>query len=133
MEALARWWVPAEGWRPPDHWIPVAEERGLIIPFGRWALSTVLQQIAVLRSRGHGRVPVAVNLSARQFQQKDLEAVVRRIVSGTGVDPTLVQFEITESLIMNDPEGAARILHGLRHGALVHELGDDDARHGFFR
>ena len=58
MEALARWWVPSEGWRPPDRWIPIAEERGLIIPFGRWALSTVLQQIAALRSRGHGRIPV---------------------------------------------------------------------------
>ena len=67
MEALARWWVPSEGWRPPDRWIPIAEERGLIIPFGRWALSTVLQQIAALRSRGHGRIPVAVNLSPLQL------------------------------------------------------------------
>ena len=59
LEALARWWVPSEGWRPPDGWIRVAEERGLIIPFGRWALSTVLQQLAVLHSRGHRRLPVA--------------------------------------------------------------------------
>ena len=96
MEALARWWVPSEGWRPPDRWIPIAEERGLIIPFGRWALSTVLQQIAALRSRGHGRIPVAVNLSPLQLDDLGFVDFLGAEMQRHGVSAADLDLELTE-------------------------------------
>jgi EAL domain-containing protein (putative c-di-GMP-specific phosphodiesterase class I) len=73
--------------------------------------------------------PVTVNLSARQFQQKDFEATVRRVLRETRVDPSLIQFELTESLLMSDPEGAARTLRGLKDSGL--KIAVDDFGTGY--
>jgi CheY-like chemotaxis protein len=74
-------------------------------------------------------LPIAVNLSARQFQQKDLESSVREILQETGVDPSLIQFELTESLLMKDPEAAARTLRGLKRSGV--KLSVDDFGTGY--
>jgi len=121
MEALARWWVPSEGWRPPDRWIPVAEERGLIIPFGRWALSTVLQQIAVLRSRGHGRIPVAVNLSPLQLDDLGFVDFLREELQRHGVSAADLDLELTEHHFRMSSERLRPALESLRTlGCRVH-------------
>jgi EAL domain-containing protein (putative c-di-GMP-specific phosphodiesterase class I) len=121
MEALARWWVPSEGWRPPDRWIPVAEERGLIIPFGRWALSTVLEQISVLRSRGHGRVPVAVNLSPLQLEDIGFVDFLRAELERHGVSAADLDLELTEHHFQMPSDRLRPVLEALRAlGCRVH-------------
>jgi EAL domain-containing protein (putative c-di-GMP-specific phosphodiesterase class I)/CheY-like chemotaxis protein len=99
---------------PPAEFIPVLEETGLIVPAGEWVLRTACAQIKAWREAGLPSSPIAVNLSARQFQQKDLEENVCRILRETAVAPSLLQFELTESLLMTDPEAAARTLLGLK-------------------
>jgi EAL domain-containing protein (putative c-di-GMP-specific phosphodiesterase class I) len=114
VEALLRWWHPDGGAVPPAEFIPVLEDSGLIVPVGEWVIREVCRQIQAWEKVGLAALPVAVNLSARQFLQKDLEITVRRILHCTGIDPSLIQFELTESLLMRNPESAARTLHRLK-------------------
>jgi diguanylate cyclase (GGDEF)-like protein/PAS domain S-box-containing protein len=114
FEALLRWQHPEKGLVPPAEFIPVLEETGLIVPTGEWVMRTACAQIKAWREAGLPSSPIAVNLSARQFQQKDLEASICRVLRESAVAPPLLQFELTESLLMADPEGAARTLLGLK-------------------
>jgi diguanylate cyclase (GGDEF)-like protein len=114
FEALLRWQHPEKGLVPPAEFIPVLEETGLIVPAGEWVMRTACAQIKAWREAGLASTPIAVNLSARQFQQKDLEASICRVLRESAVAPPLLQFELTESLLMADPEGAARTLLGLK-------------------
>src|SRR5262245_12842792 len=114
FEALLRWEHPVKGPVPPAEFIPALEETGLIVPAGEWVLRTACAQIKAWREAGLASTPIAVNLSARQFQQKGLEDSVCRILRETAVAPSLLQFELTESLLMTDPEAAARTLLGLK-------------------
>jgi diguanylate cyclase (GGDEF)-like protein/PAS domain S-box-containing protein len=114
FEALLRWEHPAKGLVAPAEFIPVLEETGLIVPAGEWVLRTACAQIRAWREAGLPSSPIAVNLSARQFQQKDLEESVCRILRESAVAPSLLQFELTESLLMTDPEAAARTMLGLK-------------------
>jgi EAL domain-containing protein (putative c-di-GMP-specific phosphodiesterase class I) len=114
FEALLRWQHPEKGLVLPGEFVSVLEDSGLIVPVGAWVMREVCGQIQAWQKAGLAVKPVTVNLSARQFQQKDFEDVVRRILGEARVDPSLVQFELTESLLMRDPEGAARTLRGLR-------------------
>jgi diguanylate cyclase (GGDEF)-like protein/PAS domain S-box-containing protein len=114
FEALLRWEHPVKGLVPPAEFIPVLEETGLIVAAGEWVLESVCAQIKAWREAGLPSSPIAVNLSARQFQQKDLEESVCRILRETAVAPSLLQFELTESLLMTDPEAAERTLLGLK-------------------
>jgi diguanylate cyclase (GGDEF)-like protein/PAS domain S-box-containing protein len=119
-EALLRWQHPERGVISPEEFIPVLEDTGLILPVGEWVMREACSQTMAWKGAGLAALPVAVNLSARQFQQKDLESAVRYIFTESGVDPSLIQFELTESLLMKDPEGAARTLRGLkRAGAMI--------------
>jgi EAL domain-containing protein (putative c-di-GMP-specific phosphodiesterase class I) len=117
FEALIRWRHPERGTVSPLEFIGVLEDSGLIVPVGEWVMGEVCRQILAWTKSGCVVPPVALNLSARQFQQKDLETVVRRVLDESGVDPSLIQFELTESLLMKEPEAAARTL------ALLKELG----------
>ncbi|MCC6474375.1 MAG: EAL domain-containing protein [Burkholderiales bacterium] len=129
LEALLRWNQPGVGLTGPAAFIPVLEETNLILPVGEWVLRQTCCQIRAWRDGGVKVPPVAVNLSARQFQQKDLDVVLTRILHETGTEPGQVQFEITESLLMNDPDGAARVLQALSAAGI--KLSVDDFGIGY--
>jgi diguanylate cyclase (GGDEF)-like protein/PAS domain S-box-containing protein len=129
FEALLRWQHPDKGMVLPGEFIPVLEETGLIVPTGEWVLRTACVQIQAWQKAGLKVPPISVNLSARQFEQKSLKTAVRQILRETKVDPSLVEFEITESLLMNDPEGAARTLHSLKESGV--KLSMDDFGTGY--
>src|SRR5882762_9587174 len=114
FEALLRWQHPDRGMVPPVEFIPVLEDAGLIVQVGEWVIREACAQIRAWQKAGLTVPPVAINLSARQFQQKELEATVRGILRDIGVDPSLIQFELTESMLMKEPESAARTLRGLK-------------------
>jgi diguanylate cyclase (GGDEF)-like protein/PAS domain S-box-containing protein len=114
-EALIRWQHPERGLVPPDSFIPLAEETGLIVPMGEWALRTACRQIRRFLDNNPegGACRIAVNLSARQFATEDLVDTVARILKETGVPAEYLELEITESTIMQDAEKTIRILNGL--------------------
>lgn len=108
-EALLRW-HPADGPVSPDRFIPVAEETGLIVPIGEWVLRQACEQYRMLSGAGVPLARVVVNLSARQFAQRNLVGVVGRILRETGVAPEALGLEITESLLVSNPAEASRVL-----------------------
>src|SRR5258708_12871910 len=114
FEALLRWEHPDKGMVLPGEFIPVLEETGMIVQAGEWVLRTACVQIKAWQEAGLKVPPISVNLSARQFEQKNLKGAVGQILGNAKVDPALIEFEITESLLMNDPEGAARTLPPLK-------------------
>ncbi len=113
-EALVRWMHPRKGLLPPLDFIPLAEETGMIMPIGEWCLRAVCRQILAWQQAGLAPVPVSVNISAVHFRQRGLLETVARILRETGVDPTLLELEITESIIMQNEEEADRILRKLK-------------------
>lgn len=113
MEALLRWNCPALGSVPPEQFIPVAEETGLIIPVGEWVLEQACRQAAAWREFGLPPVKVSVNVSARQLRLKGLLEVVKRVVGRSGVNPGGLCLEITESTIMDNVERALVTLNQL--------------------
>jgi diguanylate cyclase (GGDEF)-like protein/PAS domain S-box-containing protein len=112
LEALLRWRHPAWGLVSPQRFISVAEDSGLILDMGRWVLEEVCRQIVEWRGRGLSVCPVAVNLSVRQFTPA-LIGSISGALGKFGVDPDLVEFEITESLFMRNPVEVGEILKGL--------------------
>jgi len=111
-EALLRWRHPSWGVVSPTRFISVAEDTGLIVEIGRWVMEEVCRQIRAWRRRGLPPLPVSVNLSVRQFLSNlvdEISATMRRF----GVDPGLIDLEITESLFMQNPEQVAGILRDL--------------------
>jgi diguanylate cyclase (GGDEF)-like protein/PAS domain S-box-containing protein len=129
FEALLRWEHPDKGMVLPGEFIPVLEDTGLIVQAGDWVLRTACVQIKAWQEAGMKVPPISVNLSARQFEQKNLKGAVGQILGETKVDPSLIEFEITESLLMNDPEGAARTLHDLKDSGV--KLSMDDFGTGY--
>ena len=117
-EALLRWDHPERGRVAPVEFIPVLEETGLIVPVGEWVLRRACEDLKHWQRAGAPAMPVAVNLSARQFRQHDLEERIRAIVKGAGIDPSLIELEITESQLMHDPDHAIRMLRALGEAGL---------------
>ncbi|SNS98774.1 MULTISPECIES: EAL domain-containing protein [unclassified Azospirillum] len=114
FEALVRWKHPARGIMVPASFIPAAEETGLIVPIGTWAMREAATRIAEW-TRASGRpIWVSVNISAAQLSEPGFLDHVKRVVAESGVDPTLLKLEVTESTIIGDPAHAAEILSGLR-------------------
>lgn len=103
-EALLRWHHPELGRVSPAQFIPIAEDSGLIVPIGDWVLRTACTQARAWRDAGLPPVKVAVNLSARQLLQKDVVSWVTDTLRSTGLPPTLLELELTESLIAQDVE-----------------------------
>lgn len=114
LEALVRWEHPEQGLLPPADFIPLAEEMGLIVPIGEWVLRTACRQNAKWRNEGMKPLRVAVNLSGLQFRQKGMAELIRDVLAESGLAPELLELEITESIIIQDPEAAVDILNDLR-------------------
>jgi diguanylate cyclase (GGDEF)-like protein len=114
VEALVRWHHPEQGLVPPDRFIPVAEEFGLIEEIGAWVLDGALAQVRAWADAGLGPVRVSVNVSARQLECHALPALVRMLLRKHGVGPSSLEIEVTESAIMRDVHASARMLHALR-------------------
>jgi len=114
FEALLRWNHPQRGLVGPLDFIPILEDTGLILPVGEWVIGEVCRQLEEWRRQGLAQPPVAINLSARQLQQADLAGAIERIVGAAGVDPALLEFELTESMLMTDPEAAVAVLSRIK-------------------
>ncbi len=114
MEALVRWEHPELGLIPPGDFIPVAEETGVIIPLGEWVIRKACEQSRIWQHMGLPPVRVAVNLSGYQMQHRDFVATVKRILDQTGVQGSFLEFEITETVVMQNPDFAVGILNQLR-------------------
>ena len=114
FEALLRWQHPTRGMIQPDDFIPLAEETGLIVPLGDWVLHTACRQQKTWERLGCASGRVTVNISARQFQQRDLVSSVRHCVDEYQIDPGTLELELTESLVMRDVPGSLRSLLQLR-------------------
>jgi diguanylate cyclase (GGDEF)-like protein/PAS domain S-box-containing protein len=112
-EALLRWNHPERASVSPAEFIPVLEETGLIVPVGDWVLRRACEDLKRWRAAGVEVGPVSVNLSARQFRQQDLDVRIKSLVTSLGVDPGLIELEITESQLMQDPDHAIRVMRAL--------------------
>jgi diguanylate cyclase (GGDEF)-like protein len=114
FEALLRWNHPQRGLVSPSEFIPILEDTGLINEVGEWVVRQACEQIRAWQSDGLKACPVAINLSARQFNQNGLDASIARILKGTQIDPNLLEFELTESILMSDSEEAVRVLDNMK-------------------
>jgi len=112
MEALVRWKHPQRGLVPPGEFIPAAEESGIIVPLGEWIIEEACRQNKAWQDQGLSRIPVSVNLSFRQFSQRNLTGKISEILRRTGLHPRYLELEITESMTM-DVERASRDLKEL--------------------
>jgi diguanylate cyclase len=117
LEALARWRHPVHGWVPPDEFIPLAEASDLIVHIGRWILDAACKQLRLWHLEGFSGLSLAVNLSARQFRQPDLLAMIQKIVASHALLPQHIVIELTESVVMSDAHRSIDTLEKL------HELG----------
>jgi len=124
MEALLRWQHPIDGNVPPDEFIPIAEETGMILPIGRWVLEQACTTAARIR-RLYGRpFRMAVNLSARQFEDPDLILQIDQILADTGLPGEYLELEITESLLVNNFVHINDILRQLRRRGITIAVDD---------
>ncbi|MFB4169516.1 EAL domain-containing protein [Virgibacillus sp. JSM 102003] len=120
MEALLRWNHPVKAYIPPDDFISLAEKTGLIIDIGDWVLKEACKQNKIWQDNGYTPVIVSVNLSAKQFHQKGLVEKIEKILHDTGLDPSYLELEITESMAMTNEEYILETIQRLRTlGVLV--------------
>lgn len=133
VEALLRWIHPTEGMLSPAEFIPIAEETGLIIPIGRWVIEEAARQAWRWQNEDGRTTPLklAVNLSARQLAQADIVETIRSVLGRADLDPERVHiaFEVTESLLMDDPNKALDTLRRIRE--LGADLSIDDFGTGY--
>ena len=114
VEALLRWHNPELGHVSPVQFIPIAEETGLIVPIGEWVMRVACRQARQWQLEFGFDIPVAVNLSARQFRRNDLLVSVQAALDDSALPSHLLELEITEGLLMSDPVGAIDIMRGLQ-------------------
>jgi diguanylate cyclase (GGDEF)-like protein/PAS domain S-box-containing protein len=115
VEALLRWQHPDLGMVTPVQFIPIAEETGLIVSIGRWVLRTACAQNVAWQQDGLPPLCMAVNLSARQFGDENLLQDIVTVLEESGMRPELLELELTESMVMRDPEQARRLLTAIKH------------------
>lgn len=129
VEALVRWQHPERGLIPPDRFIPIADESGLIVDIGEWVLARACSQMKAWHDQGYAGLSIAVNVSAVQFGQPRLLEVVSRTLESTGLDPRLLMLEITEGILMQDAETAVGMLRALKNMGV--KIGVDDFGTGY--
>jgi diguanylate cyclase (GGDEF)-like protein len=119
-EALIRWRHPQRGLLLPDEFVPVADECGLLDAIGEWVLCEACRQGSIWQQRGPRALRVAVNLAPSQFRLGDLAGQIRRALDASGLDPALLEIELTETAVMSDAEESVHILEAIsRMGVLV--------------
>ena len=129
LEALVRWRHPQRGLVPPGEFIPAAEDSGLIVPLGRWVLREACRHHRALAAAGWGHLTLAVNVSAMQFTSGELQNDVPALLREFGVPPGVLELELTESLVMENPESVIAVMRELRqHGV---QLSIDDFGTGY--
>jgi diguanylate cyclase (GGDEF)-like protein len=114
VEALLRWTHPELGVLPPMQFIPLAEETGLIVPIGRWVLKEACAQNMAWQRRGLRPVAMAVNLSPRQFVDENLLQDIDQALAASGMAATLLQLEVTESMVMQNVPRAIKVLDAIQ-------------------
>jgi diguanylate cyclase (GGDEF)-like protein/PAS domain S-box-containing protein len=129
MEALIRWQHPERGMLLPAAFVPIAEECGLMLPIGQWVLLEACRQSRAWSDSGFGLMPVAVNVSAVEFQGKDFLSGVRAALIATRLEPHNLELELTESVLMQDAESAVATLLALK--AMGVRLAIDDFGTGY--
>jgi diguanylate cyclase (GGDEF)-like protein/PAS domain S-box-containing protein len=112
-EALLRWTHPSFGLVPPSNFIPVAETTGLILTIGQWVINRACQQLRAWTDKGIQTVPISINLSAAQFRDQKLVQKAKAAIESAGIDPGLLEFEITETALMHDAEAATETMRRL--------------------
>jgi diguanylate cyclase (GGDEF)-like protein/PAS domain S-box-containing protein len=128
-EALVRWNHPENGMVPPDKFIPVAEETGLIVPLGEWVIVEACGALKALEALGIKDFVISVNLSARQLRQRQFASSLARTLKRLGVNPASLELEVTESQLMDHPDEAMEALADLK--ALGVRLSIDDFGTGY--
>ncbi len=123
-EALIRWNRPGEGLVPPDKFIPLAEQTGLIIPIGEWVVKTVCQQLASWIKDGNTPVRIAINIAARQFREKELSEFILETLTTYKLKPEYLEIEITESALMENPDEVISTLHKFKELGIKISLDD---------
>ena len=125
VEALIRWNHPERGLLPPGQFIPLAEETELILPLGEWVLDAACTQIAIWAQRQESaNIPLAVNISARQFRRPEFVDRVLAVLYRTGANPQNLKLEITESMLLEDVEGVIAKMSALKSHGLRFSLDD---------
>ena len=129
VEALIRWHHPHRGLVPPEQFVPIAEECGLIIPIGRWVLREACRQARAWQGDGRPPMCMAINISAVELRDKDFVAGVRAILTETGLAPHNLELELTETFLMQDSQSTATVLQALKEMGV--QLALDDFGTGF--
>jgi diguanylate cyclase (GGDEF)-like protein/PAS domain S-box-containing protein len=129
LEALLRWIDPKYGLIPPEKFIPIAEESGLIVPLGEWVLSVACNNLKNLHMEGFTKLRMSVNLSARQFHRRDLLDVLERVLEKVGLAPEFLELEITERTAVMDLDSTTAMLYALSRKGI--RLAIDDFGAGY--
>lgn len=127
-EALIRWKHPQLGMIPPMNFIPIAESSGLIVQIGQWVIEEACRQASIWHKNGI-KITVAVNISAVQFKRGDLESIVNNALQVSGLNPTCLELELTESIMMHNVESTLQTVQALK--ALGVQLSIDDFGTGY--
>jgi EAL domain-containing protein (putative c-di-GMP-specific phosphodiesterase class I) len=114
VEALLRWWNPQLGAVSPVQFIPVAEDTGLIVPIGKWVMHTACAQNVAWQRAGLSPICMAINVSPRQFRDPALLDDIADVLRTTGIDPHLLELEITEGMVMHNVEHAVEKLRAIK-------------------
>jgi diguanylate cyclase (GGDEF)-like protein len=129
VEALLRWQHPQRGLLLPAHFVPIAEDCGLILPIGRWVMREACQQAGAWIAEGLPPITVAVNTSALEFRSEEFLENVRATLETTGLEPRFLEIELTESVLMRDAESTNAVLHALSNMGI--RLSIDDFGTGY--
>ena len=129
VEALLRWNKDGNKLIPPNDFIPLAEDTGLILPIGNWVLTEACRQLNRWHQSGSTLIGMNVNLSAKQFKDKEFYSVIKRIINGSNIDPSFLTLEFTESLLMDDIDSKIGQLNQLKSLGL--KLSIDDFGTGY--
>ena len=128
-ESLLRWNHPEEGLLPPQQFLTITEDCGLILPLGEWAIRNACKQNRAWQQSGYNRIRVSVNLSPRQFRQKELVKTLGQILSETGLEPRFLELEISETSIMENLGTAISTVNALRKMGVRVSINDFGSRH----